>query len=347
MRRRLSIGEQLKQDEPDLPSLQDQAQVLGRVDLNKLECYPMEEVEAADQVAARITQAKEHFNKLKFNFIELETKRGFLDEVSSERAMEVRTSEELTKLNGELAETKASVRELRADIVAQKDALTEMTYTYAKQYSETAAALPQLETDIAALLERLEEAEEAAAVATHPVAGLAGPYADMTPAEEVEALRQRLADEQMRAEELEGASAALKDEMARLDAVKAETTAEITELQASVPGGSGIGADGSPTTELASMAAWYENALEKLQLVTGLALLAIGEHSLEVEMEITPSFRPVVTLFFDETSRKLASLSVSPAVDGLVVDDILEAGAMMNHDVRFVLRELKARLRTL
>ena len=332
-----------------------------KADPSAFQSYPVEGLQDATQASRATAGARETFNKFRFNFVELETKWEFLSLLTEPSSISLTTGPVLDELESALSERKAKLRGIRSQIQDTRDALLRGAEVFGSAYVYIADAVPDLVGRMESVLARLEKEEEDAEGAGS-VAALTGTFGSLSPEEEIQALKEYVAAQEGVEGELKASLHSLQGEMDRIVGAQRSVQEELFTLTAAAEEAEAAAAnvvamdveakgeergeeEGEEGARLRDQALWYTSAIESLSLVSGYAVDSVEGNQLVLALDLPPAGQVSLTLSFDPETMYFASLSLSPPFPDtypIALSDLLSTAHSLNHNLPFLLRELKA-----
>mmetsp|Transcript_9209 Transcript_9209/g.27923 ORF Transcript_9209/g.27923 Transcript_9209/m.27923 type:complete len:321 (-) Transcript_9209:85-1047(-) len=255
-------------------------------------------------------QTKEHFSKLKFNFIELETKKEFLVRTSQMRP------EDVVEVPSGPTEAKAQLKEIKAQNAEARAALEENCAKFSAEHAEVMEMIEAQTKRVAAIRDKEAAVQAMQATVDAQRATIGGDPAEYGHAAELyaKAKREREQEERLlaRAQQSHDATAA---ELERLKAALAAATADRDETKARF--------DACKSEELrrgreqVGQIEWYKDMTQCLAELGSMSVISATVDSLQVRVN-RPAGVVDVVLTFDVISGEPTSVQMHGAVSKCV-----------------------------
>mmetsp|Transcript_41964 Transcript_41964/g.69866 ORF Transcript_41964/g.69866 Transcript_41964/m.69866 type:complete len:427 (-) Transcript_41964:86-1366(-) len=277
--------------------------------------------EDADRELARI---KDHLHKLKFNYVELETRQFFMDVVANDEELNPPTSQ-IEEVDTAMKTSKAKMQKLKEQKEQIEKDIMEVARSCCISYDS-------LQAEKIALSESVDILKERNALA------LQEPDLEYKSVLKEEVDRLRELEQQER--ELEG-----RTRQARVRMAEAQAQASVLREQSDEMESQGLGANGSKAFEQAKLQEtnqWYCNMTHLVTALSGVAVGKVDRRSLELVLSQGAEPARTLTLKYKPGTTQLESAELIP--NDTPIDDIIEAGQKFGMSLNFIITEVKARI---
>ena len=288
---------------------------------------------ALARIAVEEHRVKEHLKKLKFNYLELQTKLHFLEGViavspGSEPSAVGPSEEAAAELELEVAHAKQDLKRVKEETAERLQRLEAVSTEVASSYAEYVAEYEQCRTMVLDLHARLQKRRAQETLQTHTAA-----------TEALRAEHQRLAGEiaslEWEQRPLHGNIRDLEDDIGRL---QAQSQADATRHE------------NDTDTSAARMAAWYTGMLALLEAACGIAVEHIAAGALVLRVRNTANTTTYrFTLQLESPHMHVRQVVVDPppaesaAWSATALSPLLQQANVLR-DLGWLVRELQHRL---
>eukprot|EP01135_Chromosphaera_perkinsii_P006283 Nk52_evm12s485 gene=Nk52_evmTU12s485 len=318
-----------------------------------------------------LKHSKEHFSKLKFNFIELETKQGFMERIQKSGDKENQcgalapNDEELMEIEAKMSDEKVHVKDLKSKNAKLKEECHSLAERVAGRYDE----YNHMKTDLTSLVEqmRLMKGEFVDATSKQREVAMTMENTPITldNAEEIlerqtvemQKLSETKQKEEVELSEMEYRIKCLESEINELQESLRNAKEEELELTARNDNGE-IEKEGechsekAKVVQLDEMNQWYIYTTRIISNLSGVSIRELDDESKPDHMviditvaldcgSVPNSKKYVMDVYFKPGTIALQRVTVEP--QDVNISDILEQ-AVASNDIKFLLREVKSRL---
>ncbi|KJE93078.1 hypothetical protein CAOG_03921 [Capsaspora owczarzaki ATCC 30864] len=290
--------------------------------------------EAEQTAAADVLVFKENLSKLKFNFIELETKSAFLMHVGQNTAFP--SSTELAAEESKKSQAQAHYKNLKKQASQVRTEIAEIAKTIDREFTELQGKLAELAAVISELEQTQHESQQLISRQPQPMI-LEGRTVN---ANELEAIVQQQ-------QELLGQLASEREMVAKqiADLQRAKHALESdpeSVRQAAASGASGMD-QAVEQAQLVEMQAWFVSMTAALAKLGGVELLDVQPQSMTIRILLNNSKTVDMFLQFSKRSSAVKLEAAQLMSSNTSVADLVEQAVILN-DVPFLISELRHRL---